>query len=228
LQLFVRLVQWLGTHLTATVITLVGIVAYSTLNISYTIFYGRFDVDPHEVGLGQKEILLQTGLGLAWLIAVFGAFLAVIYFVPRFFARNMLKTWKHGVPPNASLGDRLLYRVSVFFAAPSGRFLFVYLPIAAITVILLAYSLPSEARDLADKVEKGEIIRPPNSLSADLHVKALSVRLVSRDARTLPSRYRSSSLRYLGEANGTVVLYDWKTKETFRVAASNYDVITSK
>lgn len=227
-RLLFRLARWVSTHLTATVITLVGIFTYSTLRISYSIFYGRFDVDPEEVGLGQSEILLQTAFGLAVFIAVVGVVLAVPYILARRVGRAFEAWNHHGVPPNASLEDRLFYRLTVFFAGP-GRFLFVYLPLTAVAVILLAYFLPARARELADSVEHGEIIRPPSSLSGDLHVRALRVTLLSHDASNeLPSQYRSVSLRYLGEAGGTVILYDWKKRETFRVDARNYDVITSK
>lgn len=48
------------------------------LRVSYATFSRRFGVEPEEVGLGQTDILAQTGLGLV-LVLLIGGFMVFIY-----------------------------------------------------------------------------------------------------------------------------------------------------
>jgi hypothetical protein len=61
----------------------------------------------------------------------------------------------------------------------------------------------------------------------DLYVKALPATLTSLSGNDLPRQLRSHSLRYLGKADGVLVLYDWRTEKTFRLPMSSVVVTTS-
>jgi len=211
-----RLTKWVATHLPATAIALLGIVAYSVLRVSYATFYGRFDVEPEEVGLGQTEIIAHTALALIVSILFFGGMMGLAYLV-----MGVLGARPGPVPADAPPWRRAL-------AFTGTLYWLIVLPTVFILALLVLYTLPQRARSLADQVEQGQSVRPPVSVRIlDLHVKALPVTLRSLGADPLPAQLRSPSLRYLGQAGGVLVLYDWKTERVIRLPAGSVVVMTS-
>ena len=214
---FSRLTGWLVTHLPATVFTLTGILAYSVLRVSYATFYGRFDVEPEEVGLGQTEIIAHTALALFVSTLIVVAYLVLTYPLWR-----ALGVRPYRVPSNAPLWRRM-------WAFTSTPYWYIVAPPLALLAFVVLVTLPGRARSLADQVEKGQTVRPPASFRAvDLHVKALPVRLTSLGEDPLPARLRSPSLRYLGQAGGVLVLYDWKAERVIRLPTGSVVVMTSR
>jgi hypothetical protein len=211
-----RLTGWLVTHLPATVVTLTGILAYSVLRVSYATFYGRFDVEPEEVGLGQTEIIAHTALALFVSTLIVVAYLVLTYPLWR-----ALGVRPYRVPSNAPLWRRV-------WAFTSTPYWYIVVPPVAVLAFLVLVTLPGRAGSLADQVERGQTVRPPISFRVvDLHVKALPVTLRSLGGDRLPAQLRSPSLRYLGEAGGALVLYDWRTERVIRLPVSSVVVMTS-
>jgi hypothetical protein len=216
-SLFAQAARWIGTHVAATTVAIAGALFYGVLRVSYANFYGRFDVEPEEVGLGQTEILTQTGVLLFVTVLLVGSFMAVEYVLLR--ALGALPSDK------APAGAPLWRRALAFTRTP---YWIILIPTILILVFLVAFSLPGRARGLADRVERGEAVRPRVSLVHwDLAVRALPASLRSLGGNTLPRYLRSRSLRYLGKGGGVLVLYDWKTKRTLRVPMGSVAVMTS-
>ena len=198
-------------------VAIAGAVFYGVLRVSYTNFYARFDVEPEEVGLGQTEIVIQTGL----LLLVSMVFVGVVMGAGFLIMKAMGAVPATDVAPDASLFRRAL----AFSGTPYSM---IVVPAIFILALLVLVSLPGRGRSLADRVEKGETVRPPVSLTHwDLYVKALPATLTSLSGNDLPRQLRSHSLRYLGKADGVLVLYDWRTEKTFRLPMSSVVVTTS-
>ena len=217
-SLFYRLTRWAAAHLPATAITLLGIISYSILRVSYATFYGRFDVEPEEVGLGQTEIIAHTALALIFVVLLVGGVMGISFLLLR--ALGVIRP--HRVPSEAPVWGRAL-------AFTSTPYWIIALPTVFTLALVLLFTLPQRARSLADEVERGETVHPPVSFRIlDLHVRALPVELMSLGADVLPAQLRAPSLRCLGEADGVLVLYDWKSKRVLRLPASSVVVMTSK
>lgn len=214
---FWRVTSWVGTHLLA-VATIAGFTVYGFVRVSYATFYGRFDVEPEEVGLGQTEILTQSGLVLFVSVLITGGVLGV-----AFLAYRALGIRPAILGPNASLWRRAL-------AFSSGPYWIIVIPTVLILAFVVLFELPVRARTLADQVEKGETVRPSASftLRAGLHVKAVPVRLTTLGGDELPSELTSPSLRYLGQASGVLILYDWKAERVIRLPMDSVVVTTSR
>jgi hypothetical protein len=213
-----RVTGSIAAHLPATVIALAGLVAYSVLRVSYAMFYGRFGVEPEEVGLGQTQIIAYAVLALIGFIVVSGAALVLAYFLMR-----LMGLRRYPVADDAPLWRRAM----AFTATP---YWIVGGPVIIVVVSLVLFTLPEQARSLADQVEEGETVRPPVSFSwriLDLHVKALPARVTGLGPDPLPAQLESRSLRYLGEAGGVAVLYDWKSERVLRVPTGSVVVLTS-
>jgi hypothetical protein len=216
-SLFSRAASWLGTHVATATVAIAGAVFYGVLRVSYANFYARFDVEPEEVGLGQTEIVIQTGL----LLLVSMVFVGVVMGAGFLIMKAMGAVPATDVAPDASLFRRAL----AFSGTPYSM---IVVPAIFILALLVLVSLPGRGRSLADRVEKGETVRPPVSLTHwDLYVKALPATLTSLSGNDLPRQLRSHSLRYLGKADGVLVLYDWRTEKTFRLPMSSVVVTTS-
>jgi hypothetical protein len=216
-SVFSRAAGWVATHLAASVFALVAALLYALLRVSYRTFYARFDVQPEDVGLGQTEILTQTGLFLLVYVLFWSGYMVLSYVIFR----------AMGLRPYRDPRDAPLWRRA--WAFMSSPYWFVFVAPVVILASTLFYYLPDRARALADGVEKGETVRPPSSLSlrlVDLSVEALPARLTSLGENDLPAELRSRSLRYLGEAGGILILYDWKTKRTIRLPAGSMVVTT--
>jgi hypothetical protein len=213
---FWRVTSWVGTHLLA-VATIAGFTVYGLLRVSYATFYGRFDVEPEEVGLGQTEILTQSGLVLFVYVLFTGVVLGL-----AFLAYRAMVIRPAILEPNASLWRRAL-------AFISGPYWMVGIPTVFAIGSLVLYELPVRARTLADQVERGETVRPSASftLRTGLHVKAVPVRLTTLGGDELPSELTSPSLRYLGQASGVLILYDWKAERVIRLPMDSVVVTTS-
>jgi hypothetical protein len=206
----------IAAHLPATIIAVAGLIAYSVLRLSYATFYGRFDVEPEEVGLGQTQIIGHTVLALIAFILLTGAVLVV-----SFLGMRLLGVRSYRLPDDAPLWRRAM-------SFTSTAYWMVGLPFLIAIGSLLLFALPERARSLADQVEAGETVRPPVSFRwLDLHVKALPAKLTSLRGEPLPMQLESRSLRYLGEAGGVVVLYDWKAERVLRVPTGSVVLTTS-
>jgi hypothetical protein len=124
------------------------------------------------------------------------------------------------VPPGVSL-----WRRAVSFT--TGPYWIVVIPTSLMLVVVLGFALPARGRELADRVERGDAVRPPGGSfrSLDLHVKALPVTLTPLGQDELPAELKSRSLRYFGRASGGLILYDWKAEKVIRVPADSVVVV---
>ena len=218
-SLFSRVARWLVTHVVP-VLSVLGVVVYAFLRVSYGVFYDRFGLEPEEVGVGRAQVLAQSGLLLVELALVFGAVMTFCFFALR--ALGGLRQ-PYRLPPGAPL-----WRRAVEFAQTP--YWIIVLPTAIAVGLFLVVTLPDRARSLADKVERGETVRARTSFSyrsLEPHVKSLPATLISLGQAPLRPELQAPSLRYFGQANGTLVLFDWKTKKVIRLPAASYAVSTS-
>jgi hypothetical protein len=226
-----RLARWVAEHLNATIVTLAGLGMYAVLRASYETFYGRFGVEPEEVGIGQTEILAQTGIALV----IFGLFVAGLFLLGYLTLMAVVATvWRLEAwrlpptrrPPGVSWWS--LWRAAA--TRTSVPYVFIVLTVALL-LAFVAFSLPARGRELAHRVESGKTVRleaGPLGVSGDLHVEALPVTLAPLGHDDLPAKLKSPSLRYLGQAGGVFVLYDWEAKKTIRVSTAAVVAMTSK
>jgi hypothetical protein len=214
-SLLYRVTGWVGTHLLA-VVTASGLATYGLLRVSYATFYGRFDVEPEEVGLGQTQILAQTGLAMFVYVLIIA-----VYGVVAFLAFKALGLRSIRVEPNAPFWRRVM-------AFTTGPYWIILVPTVIYVASLVFLGLHAQARAAADQVERGETVRLPawRVLQPPLHVVAIPVTLTTLGEDELPAELTSPSLRYLGQAGGVLVLYDWKAERVIRVPANSLVVMT--
>lgn len=60
---------WVLGHSIA-LVTILGVVLYGAIRLSYAIYYGKLGLTPEEVGLGYAEILARSAMGIVVLIMI--------------------------------------------------------------------------------------------------------------------------------------------------------------
>jgi hypothetical protein len=128
-------------------------------------------------------------------------------------------------PPDASLRTR-----ATFFL--TGPYWVVVLPSVFMIALLVFYELPVQAGVLADRVERGETVRPavgfsfPRVVPDILRVMAIPVTLSALGEDELSAELSSTSLRYLGQAGGVLVLYDSESDKVIRLPTGSWGLIS--
>jgi hypothetical protein len=210
---------------TLQVATLVGLLFYGGGLFVYLRFYGTFGVDPHEVGLGYTAAL--THLVPAFLLWLF----AWLYVLPVLFAAHVIfvvaRAWwriRRDPAPGHDLwkgvrswGTAFRWLWRKFQTTP------VELSVVLIAVLFLLFIVSALAQpdSLAERVRRGEEVRPildtgrlgfvPDAIWTN------SFRIRVEDVRVWPTAPRSrlpahltagTTLAYLGRNADTIVLYD--------------------
>lgn len=173
-----------------------GILVYGVVYVACVHFYSLFGVSPADVGLNYGRLLAESA-GLVALWSIPAAAAAWLWNATE--RRALLK--KAGAK---SILQRV--RMSMWFA-PGAVFAFV----ALVLVILASGDRADVKRGNLPSASLGLFPRP---WRADL----VSLRwLTNSPVREVPS----GCLIYLGQADGTLILYAFKRDQTLRVPASN-------
>lgn len=177
-----------------------GALMYGYLSICYDRFYGSLGVDPNDVGLSYTGTLARSsGFVVVYLLVVFwiGSGLA-----------DLISQWR-----------ARRHRVEA-------AVLFLLLGAMLLGVMLF---LPWVARQSAEVVMRGEGVAPvPQPFTTvvppvlAIHADPATVEPAGKpEDAPGAKRLRGRKLLYLGQANGTVVLYDSDAGEAIHVAASS-------
>jgi hypothetical protein len=165
-------------------------VLYGLIRLGHQTFYSRFGLSPDDVGLGYGEALARAAGFTAYLLAVI-------------------------------LGLALLAFLMEGGERPQGRYLYGLVVGGLLALLVFSiFSVLSDARAAADKVEKGKAVRPAFML--DYGIRAEPARITWHDDAPAGLReLRSHGLMMLGNSAGTVVVYDdVDDKRTLRIPAN--------
>jgi hypothetical protein len=171
-----------------------GLLIYSISISFYEIFYGRLGVDPNDVGLTYAGTLARSsGLIAAYIIV------AIVIFALRHFY----------------LQDPSIWRIRLYM-------------LSVMLLIIIALGCPSlRAEQAANAVKAGKPLRPiamPGRNQYPLltiHADPVTVEPSGKpDESPATDRLKCASLLYLGQAGGTVVLYNPAIQQAVYVPAS--------
>lgn len=175
------------------VVSLIGAVMYVGASLGQTAFYGRFGVDPAEVGLGYTETLTQLGRVFLPVLV-----LGVVVF--------LMVASKINLPSLDPVGVVALL-----------------ITITVLGLLVLTVGVPVWYTDKAEAVGRGEPLRPEADRLLTVVVNPLGIRAepvrVTWTRRGGDDLYSFGSEKpiYLGRADGVTVLYDPARERTVRV-----------
>jgi hypothetical protein len=209
---------WLGGRHWATfpvVLAAGAVVIYAYLALCYEEFYGRLAVDPSDVGLNYAGVLARsTGFVAVYLLV------AALFIGGAVIARRGMERQRPTNPARARRAGCLLMVAMALFAAYA--------------VSTLRYPL-RDARRAARAVQAGKPVSPTHHGAESTFPLALTLGLpllaIHADPATVEpagkpedapaaERLRGQKVLYLGQANGTVVLYDPAAQQAVYLPAS--------
>jgi hypothetical protein len=193
------------------VLTAVGLLVYGSLRLSAGIFYGRFGFAPEDVGLGYAEILARSLYTLI-LLTIYGGLvvaLALVIAGSTTFVAEALST--AGRPDVRDLGAKR------DFASHVRRFFFLwpFLTMLLVLVLPIVYAAME-----ADTVESGHPVRQSDWIYP--FAWDAPAALVGASGTEMSSR----CLIYLGQADGSIALYDPADRTAWRLPTSGTVVRT--
>ena len=229
-------VEWLQRHPTVA-LSVSGTLMYAVVRTSYATFYGRFGVQPEEIGLSEARMLGQSAI--AWLTLLAFAILVCLlaYAVRKVRLDRGLIRANHVDGLNLVLRGRnvVLPRRRAIRVAETGPP--VETPVVSLLPLIFTYALIGgsvlflvwfavQPIRLGKDAREGRSVRPGigNVLSNPLGLRAERARVVTLD---IPEASVPSDAMYLGEANATSVLYDLADRRTVRVPSRAITVSTA-
>ena len=202
------------------VLAIGGLILFTLIRLYYNQFYGSLGINPNELGLGYASTLassagfILTALALAVYppILIVGVY-AVIY---------LLRARKsEPIQPLAALYANFRPRAITIGTA--------ILPLAMITIlILIGVSFVQRADHYSDEVKSGRPVKFGGIPLSTLTIRATPARLKTvggmgdqPEVQTLQDRSaRKPPLLYLGQGDGTIILYDSERQEAKYVPAA--------
>ena len=198
----------------AAILALSGIVAYGVLAICYDRFYKALGISSADVGLTYGNVLANsTGMILLIiLVLIFLTITKVLDWVNRFFGRLSTRHQQH-------LQGGKLRRT---WAHTTNL-------IAAILTLVLMYwalgALSTDSAQAADAVKHGRPVVSPHigpTTILVIHADPVTIQPATTISQELIDQYiQNRKMLYLGEANGTVVLYDSQAQEAIFLPATS-------
>lgn len=184
---------------------IISLVFYAVLRTGYTQFYNHAGIEPEEVGLTKAALLGQAVTGPVFLLLA----TSIMYFV-------ILTAWK--IASRTEISNRLVATISM-----------------GIATVLLIVDIFLASSELTSDLDNGDAARTSffdfGLVKIPLlQVWALPVKLEWSDPTKATPRLKSGTncMFYLGEANGTGVLFDVRTREIVRFKNEGIVVITSR
>lgn len=230
-------------------LTLTGLALFGIALITYRAFYDQFGMEPEEAGLGYLQILAQAALGAAAFAASIAIPIAIIMVISKM--SPIENFGRSAQIENFERSAQVVLGMYVFMAAVLFGFVSdltgVNISTARIALLIVLASMPllwwkrfrrsklhialgallvfsllviphSIGRQLADKVRLGE----PTSTAATgrfLRIPAKRVEAFWNVSGTL--RPFEQELMFLGQADGTVHLYDLEAHAVYRIPAES-------
>lgn len=201
-------------------ITIAGAVTYAFVRASLARFYGRFGVDPEDVGLGYAEVLTRAVLGLAFGYAV----LVVLGFLAIALGVGFAGEIGRSAEARAARWAGPTFKVWLVLALP-----------------VLGVLLPFRAEALGDDVVDGREVRPfrleeyraalsfGNAFGTGNNPFGIRAEVVEVEAAapgtTSPLAACQCALIYLGRSDGIAVLYDATNGRTLRIPDSDVVIV---
>jgi hypothetical protein len=208
------LVAWVGAN-PLPAVTLLGVVLYGVLRLSYLFFYLRLRTNPEEVGYGYTQILAQSATGGLLLVAL--VFFALLLSAGCLWGVKLVvrKLRRRDRRPNAALPvNRHAIQASLLRAL-------------AASLAIVIVGLPMIAWWQGGLAQRGQVVRNLYFVGVP-YLPVLAVQAVpaqvswidpaSNQQLDLGSR---NCLMYLGEADGIAVFYDVSSHESLRLPASD-------
>ena len=204
------LLRWMGRNVLAT-LGLLALFLYAFLYITYVAFYGRFGLEPNEVGLDYRETL-SRGVGALPIILSL-IFVAVLGFAIIYGAWWLLIKIAKAVRlvPNTASPIASLRDFAAFAAVYGllGGMLF--------GVVFITRVVPDDVAE----VKGGSIIESDDFFSP-YSAEAAKLRWIGSAAPGVvgESVGEGHELRYLGTSHGVYVLYDVDRQRSIEVSTS--------
>jgi hypothetical protein len=214
--------QWTG--LIPSLLVLSGLVAYSILRTAYGRFYASFGLTPDDVGLDYGQTLARAaGLVVTWLLlpgVVLASSVTVI---------ALLIVHQSEVLEQSSLGSRLLRwiphpPVTVRQALRLG--LMATIVTVFLSSLLTAYTMPSQAANYAQYVHDGKATSPqPVGPFVQFEVRADQAKVYVKGSLAEGLKI-PRDVTFLGQHDGTVILWDARNKALYRIPAGDVVLIS--
>jgi hypothetical protein len=185
-----RLRDWLT--LFGSILLPAGVLVFAIQYSAYQSFYGSLGVDPSDLGLSYARVLAgSTTLVSTVLIAPFLGFLMVV----AFFSFAAPSTEAEREPGTRTLTRPMMVFLGLFVAAAT----------AVYPIRLLAHT-----GDIGSKVRAGQPVTYNGGAIIPMHADPVTVQPAGKpdDAPALKLLQARNRLLYLGQSNGTVVIYD--------------------
>ncbi len=187
--------------------TVIGLLFYAVLRTAYSNFYNEAGIEPEDVGLGKTELLAQAVTGPVVIVLVYS-----MVYIP-------LMRWstksKKGKATGASAPRYIVRAVGLAVLA------------VVVLMFLASHKLTSEMKD-GNAARTGHLNLYFFQLPL-LQIWALPVDLAPGDDKPLPPELTDTScMFYLGESEGTGVLYDVKNERAVRFKTDSVIITTSR
>jgi hypothetical protein len=204
-------------------VALIGLLSFLFIQRAYDDFYGRFGVNPTEVGIDIYVVAYRAAYaifvnGLLVLLMVLATLEAIVVVW-----RLVTHQAGSGKTPWPSLNRRLRGWLSGYFSLYSARLIALFLVFAVFGLMyVLLITLPSNS--LEDRIRGGESVETVTRITPLLWVRAERVRVdwIGPAETALPE---GRPLTYLGSNEGIVIVYDLCEEMAVRVPAERVIVI---
>ena len=197
-------IDWQTAAAIATVgLGLSGILLYAVTSIAYSRFYGALGLNPNDVGLTYASTLANSVGMVLYAVVFIGVSVITIWVVLAvkwrdvFFHRDMVKILGLGIAVSSM----------------------------ALLIVMVGLNTFSAATKRARWVQSGEPVLPLNIgpfvvFPVQAHPVKVKATSNSQDAPNLTG-LETRSLLYLGQSDGTVVLYDYALQQAVHIPASS-------
>lgn len=231
------------------VAVLAGVVVYGLLATAYDKFYAELGLTPSDVGLEYGKAL-GGAAALSVLVVLFMSLFTLFFWWAAKTLRNTRRTQARrwliiggitvgpavvvGLLAGTLVGIVLLAAAIVLFASAHRRFKAAVTPTlvagvcgAAVTFFVLTMFIGLYADAMADRVKDGGWVEPPAAGGmVFFSVRAMPTTLIATsDSGTdheLVKRLNEHRIRFLGQANGVLVVYDADTQRSMLFSSARF------
>lgn len=193
-------------------LSVLGLVLYGVLRLSYLYFYQQLRTSPEEVGYGYSEILVEALPGAIEVFVLLFLTLLVIAALANRLLGKLRKT-------NRELGDSAEFpRLRRFLGAPiTGVHVFAAALLVEVLLLPIMSAWQGSRARSGLTVRNAYFIGVPYLPLLSAQAVPASVAWINPDAEEKLSLSELDCLMYLGSADGVAVFYDVGTRNSIRV-----------
>lgn len=213
-------------------LTAIGLALYGALAFGYSRFYGEFGVSPDEVGLGYVQALSRSAGAVFLFFAIGFAYVAIGVVQLRIVYRSLVRAADRadavgraealrdeGAPQRGGASSN-----SDGSSRPRELLLYLASTLAAVALVVVVVVFATAAKNRADQVRQGQAVGPVKflvgSVLLDLRAQPATILWTGRTSPATSVLKGGRCLMYLGQSDGTTVLYDPLAGETLRVPSA--------